>query len=219
MRESTRVRTPPESNCIDVRRMLPEDIDSVVRVHLESFPGFLLSLLGPSFLRLFYQAILNDANGIAVVAERGHAIIGFVCGSSAPQGFYRRLLKRQCWKFGWAAMHALVGRPSMVRHFIGAVRARVFPPDGTQGAELMSLATSCDARGQGIGGDLVIRFLSEACRSGASRVTLTTDRRDNQQVNSFYRQLGFTLTNSFVTNTGREMNLYEITTLIIPPTT
>lgn len=202
--------------CIRVRRMLEQDIDSVVRLHTESFPGFFLSSLGPGFLRLVYRAILKDANGIALVAERLDAIVGFACGSSASQGFYWRLVKRQWWEFGWAATRVLVCRPSKIRHFVGAIRARVVPRDTAPAAELMSLATSPGAQRQGIGKDLVIHFLYAARRSGASRVTLTTGRQGNDQVNSFYRQLGFTLANSFLTNTGREMNLYEIKTLIIP---
>ena len=199
-----------------LRRMLSEDVESVVRVHLESFPGFFLSSLGPGFLRLFYDSVLGDENGIAVVAERQSAIVGFACGSSVPHGFYRRVLKRRWWHFGWAALGALLAKPTIIRYFASAVCTRIGTRDTTPAAELMSLAISPFAQGQGIGGDLVIRFLFEARSLGASRVTLTTDRLCNQGVNSFYRRLGFTLADSFVTNTGREMNLYEINTLAGP---
>ena len=195
--------------------MLPDHVESVVRVHMESFRGFFLSSLGPGFLRLFYRGVLNDETGIAVIAESGDEILGFVCGSSAPNGFYRRLFKKQWWRFGWAAMGALARQPSMIRRFLGAVRTRVAPGNAAPAAELMSLAISPHAQGQGIGGDLVQNFLTEACRLGARRVTLTTDRQDNQHVNSFYHRLGFQLAGSFVTNTGREMNLYEINTSIL----
>jgi len=217
MSDQTTILDRQTAVCLHVRRMLVQDIDSVVHVHTESFPGFFLSSLGPGFLRLTYRAILNDANGIALVAEQQGAIVGFACGSSAPQGFYWRLVKKQGWKFGWAAMRVLVWRPSRIWHFVAAVRARVIRRDTAAAAELMSVAISPCAQRQGIGKDLIIQFLSEARSAGASRVTLTTDRRGNEHVKSFYRRLGFTLANSFVTNTGREMNLYEIKTLVIPP--
>jgi|SRR5579871_545129 len=195
--------------------MLPEHVESVVRVHMESFPGFFLSSLGPGFLRLFYRGVLNDETGIAVIAEREGVIVGFACGSNTPQGFYRRLFQKQWWRFGWAAVGVLARRPSMIRRFLGAVRVRVVSGEVAPGAELMSLAISPPAQRQGLGGDLVLHFLAEARRLGAPRVTLTTDRRENLQVNSFYQRLGFTLADSFVTNTGREMNLYEISTSAI----
>jgi ribosomal protein S18 acetylase RimI-like enzyme len=200
---------------VHIQRMLPKHIESVVRVHLESFPGFFLSSLGPGFLRLFYQGVLNDETGIAVIAEREDVVLGFVCGSNAPRGFYRRLFQKQWWRFGWAAMGALARRPWMVRRFLGAVRMRVVSEDAAPAAELMSLAISPHAQRQGLGGDLVLRFLAEARSLGASRVTLTTDRQANQHVNSFYHRLGFALAASFVTNTGREMNRYEINTSMI----
>lgn len=217
MTEATTLSIQQGLDSIHIRPMLPEDVESVVRVHTQSFPGFFLSSLGPEFLRLFYMAVLNDATGIALVASRQNSIVGFACGSSAPQGFYRHLLKRQWWKFGSAAMRAVICRPSMIQHLLSAVRSRVGPTDDTPVAELMSVATAPHFQRHGVGEVLVTRFLSEARRSGSARVTLTTDRRANESVNSFYRRLGFTLATSFVTNTGREMNLYEIKlTLAVP---
>jgi ribosomal protein S18 acetylase RimI-like enzyme len=210
MNETT---TLPEA--IRVRAMRPDDVESVVRVHMEAFPGFFLSSLGPGFLRLFYTAVLDDEHGIALVAEDRHSVAGFVCGSTAPQGFYRRVLASQWWKFGWASISAMVCRPSAIPHLLGAVRARVAPREDSPSAELMSVATAPQAQRKGIGEELVVRFLAEARRLGAFRVTLTTDRHANEHVNAFYRRLGFTLATSFVTNTGREMNLYEMNTLSI----
>src|SRR5215469_15921814 len=110
---------------ISLRRMSADDADSVVRVHLGSFPGFFLSLLGPLFLRLFYRAVAAEATGIAVVAEQGGEIVGFVCGCSHPGGFYRRLFKRQWWKFALAAAGALVRRPSRIVRLCCALRHRL----------------------------------------------------------------------------------------------
>ena len=203
---------------MSLREMSTADADSVVQVHLASFPGFFLSSLGPAFLRLFYKAVAEDATGIAVVAERDDAIVGFVCGSSRPGGFYRRLFRRQWWKFGAAAAGTLVRHPSRIAHLLGALRHRFDTADhgGSRWAELMSLAVCPGAQALGIGRRLALRFLSLAREAGAERVTLTTDRVGNERVNRFYIRTGFTLTKSFVTHTGRDMNEYEMETTVLP---
>src|SRR5204862_7639511 len=50
-----------------LRPMRKDDVRDVVRIHLDAFPGFFLSFLGPAFLRLLYRGILDDPTGIALV--------------------------------------------------------------------------------------------------------------------------------------------------------
>ena len=76
----------------------------------------------------------------------------------------------------------------------------------------MSIAVDPNAAGRGIGKLLIDAFLEEMKRRGVLSVSLTTDRDDNEPVNTFYRNRGFWLTRQFVTPEGRWMNEYLITT-------
>ncbi len=78
------------------RSIKPSDVAAVVRVHLASFQGFFLSVLGSAFLAELYSGILADPSGIAFVSEKDGQIAGFVAGTSQPAGFYMWLL-RQRW--------------------------------------------------------------------------------------------------------------------------
>jgi ribosomal protein S18 acetylase RimI-like enzyme len=203
---------PPSDISVRLRQMSAADVGSVVQVHLASFPRFFLSSLGPEFLRILYRAFLEDAAGIAAVAEQNHTVVGFVCGSSRPRSFYSRLFKRHWWRFGLAAASALVGRPSRIVHLLGALRRRLDSKAGAKAlhAELMSLAVCPGAQSRGIGRSLVLRFVALVRDAEVHSIMLTTDRAANEGVNRFYNRMGFTLTKSFVTNIGREMNEYEM---------
>ena len=52
-----------------IRDARPEDIPTVVAVHLASFPGFFLSFLGPKFLALLYEGLIADPQGLVMVSE------------------------------------------------------------------------------------------------------------------------------------------------------
>lgn len=44
-------------------------IQQVVQVHMQGFPEFFLTFLGPKFLREFYNSFSYDPTGIGFVAE------------------------------------------------------------------------------------------------------------------------------------------------------
>ena len=75
----------------------------------------------------------------------------------------------------------------------------------------MSIGTSPEYQGRGVGKQLVAAFLDEMRTRNMQRVNLTTDRDNNEATNAFYRKLGFTLVRSYETAEHRHMNEYEWT--------
>lgn len=193
---------------LSVRPMQSEDIDAVVAVHLQAFPGFFLTFLGAAFLRELYCGILQDPFGIAYVASASGTVIGFVAGTDRPPSLYGRLLRRRGVRFALASVRAVARRPVILPRL---VRALAMPRQAelTQAyALLMSLAVSPTAQRCGAGKALVQAFLRQAAERGTGRVVLTTDRFDNAAVNRFYSDMGFVCSRTFVTPEGRHMNEY-----------
>jgi ribosomal protein S18 acetylase RimI-like enzyme len=189
--------------------MNSDDVESVVRVHLESFPGFFLSFLGQRFLRLYYLGVCNAVESIAFVYlnARGE-VVGFVAGTANPRGFYSRLLRRYWLRFATASLTAIFRRPQTI---VRIARAFFHPsqnPHGNDVAGLYSIAVLPRLQGNGVGKQLVVRFLEEAGRRGCAKVVLSTDRDNNDGVNSFYRNLGFAVRRHYETPEGRKMNEY-----------
>jgi ribosomal protein S18 acetylase RimI-like enzyme len=193
-----------------LRNMFPPDVLTVTEVHMKSFPGFFLTVLGPVFLRNLYSAILDDPDGMGHVVTQNMEIRGFVAGTAQPAGFYRRLLRRRWWSFAWSALPSAVQHPAIIPRLL---RAFSMPARVTQQAgrgTLMSIAVLPECQGSGIGQTLVSAFLDEAVRRGLRQVDLTTDRDHNEPANRFYQRMGFACERSFVTPEGRAMNEYVI---------
>jgi ribosomal protein S18 acetylase RimI-like enzyme len=188
--------------------MRVEHIKSVVEVHLQSFPGFFLTFLGRDFLYELYRGIVKDPSGIAFVVLADESVIGFVAGTDHPAGFYTRLLKKRWWRFAIASLPAVFRDPSS---FFRLFRALSMPKHVTQDkgrCTLMSIAVLPAEQKRGVGRPLVKAFLGEAMKRGLRQVDLTTDKLNNDSVNHFYLQQGFSYSCSFMTPEGREMNEY-----------
>ena len=194
-----------------IRQMNKEDVTMVVSLHLASFSGFFLSLLGPKFLRLYYCGVCAAPEGICYVfLNTDRVAAGFVVGSSNPRGFYSRLLKRDWFRFSLASLGAIVRRPSSAGRIARALYHPGENPEGAEVAGLFSVAVHPELQGTGAGKELVTTFLNESKARGCSRVFLTTDRDDNVPANEFYRKLGFRIERQYETREGRRMNEYWI---------
>jgi ribosomal protein S18 acetylase RimI-like enzyme len=193
-----------------IRYVRVTDVPGIVKIHLESFPGFFLTFLGSTFLRELYIAILCDPTGIGFIAEDEKAIQGFVTGTHQPSGFYHRLLHQRWWRFGLASVLPVLRNPKIIPRLLGAFSRREQIDIHENCALLMSIAVDPEFQGQGIGKLLIDAFLNEAKNRGVSQVNLTTDKVDNDAVNAFYKRVGFWLNSSFITPEGREMNEYII---------
>lgn len=202
--------TPLPATLPVIRRKTSADVPAVVQVHMHSFSGFFLTVLGAPFLRELYMATLADRDGIGFVAENEKDVCGFVTGTAQPAGFYRRLLRQRWWRFAGAAALPALRQPTIIPRLLRAIsmpeQVTRQPGRGT----LMSIGVLPEAQGKRIGQALVRAFLEEAARRGLLQVDLTTDRDNNEATNCFYQKLGFVCERTFTTPEGRAMNEYVI---------
>ena len=196
-----------------VRNIETNHLDDVVAAHLTAFPGFLMSLLGPRFLRSYYACVLDYPKRIFLGAFNADgALLGFVAGFGDPAEFYRLFGQRKTKMAGAALLH-VVFRPNIWRRILGnmrevQLRSETVPGEGVT-AELASLAVNPRHAGRGYGKLLAKAFVAVAWQQQSiRRVTLTTDAVDNDAANALYTKLGFTRGGTVQRTGGRLMNLY-----------
>lgn len=203
--ETSALEKTNESRC---RKAVGTDIDDVVRVHLEAFPGFFLTDLGAPFLRVMYKTFLMDANGIFVVhrSEMGE-LDGFAVGTLTSQTRDRWLALRFLPEFMVAAIPAMLARPRQV----GVRLAQRFfetdeMPEMPKGsAVLRSIGVLGSARGAGAADALLRAFEGDASARGACRLCLTTNEDDNQRAQRFYAKHGYEMVTRFHQSGSRRM--------------
>jgi hypothetical protein len=88
-------------------------IEQVVDIHLQAFPNFFISFLGPRFLRKFYGSFLVDPLGVGFLAcSPSGDVMGAVVGPLNPQGYFKQILRRRWWAFCMASVGAVARHPS-----------------------------------------------------------------------------------------------------------
>ncbi len=194
-----------------IRHMVISDITQVVTIHLTSFPGFFLSFLGHRFLVFYYSNICSASDGISFVyLDSAGNPAGFVAGATNPGKFYSRLLKQNWVRFSFASLSAICRKPTVIKRIARALFHPSQNPSGDEVAGLFSIGVLPELQGTGTGKELVQKFLKEANSKGCKRVFLTTDRDNNDKVNTFYQEQGFRIDRQYVTPEGRRMNEYWI---------
>jgi len=185
------------------------DVQDVACVHLKSFDGFYLSKLGSRFLMEFYGALLLDHEGILLVAVVEGGIVGFVAGSVAPRGLYRRLFVRRWLRFISAAIPAAIGSPRLILGLVGGIRRAIGQEYLGSSSELMSLCVLPGFRGANVARELVARFESNSASLGSVSVVLTTDDDNNAGVKMFYEKCGYEASDVILGRGGRALRVFR----------
>jgi ribosomal protein S18 acetylase RimI-like enzyme len=198
---------------VSIREANAADLAQIVSVHERCFPGFLMTMLGRTFLGAYYKTSFDYAGTVALVALEEGDTVGFVVGYVAPQEFYA-LLRRRRWRLASSAIRAVMCSPSLLPRVFGNMQrmSRAAKPSSTSrlGTELAAIGVIPEASGKGLGKALVCAFVQRASALKAEYVNLTTDAEDNDEVNVFYQKLGFTRSKAFLAPAGRLLNEYVL---------
>ncbi len=195
-----------------IRTAFKPDLSAIVKCHLEAFPGFFLSVMGPLFLRKYYGIYLDYDKGIVLVAEFEGQLLGFVAGFQDPASYYAKMRDNRL-SLGLAALAALWRHPTAIRRALFN-RRRIQSESSTnattdEDARIGMLAVDPSAQGGGIGRKLVEEFIAVAKSRGVHRIDLTTDAVGNDSVNAFYQRIGFQIIDTFLSGPTRQMHRYE----------
>lgn len=191
-----------------VRPFAAKDASQVAELHRLALPRGFLSTLGDRFLGSLYTLLAaSDGTCVSVAADADDRCVGFVAGSLDIRQSYREVLRRGAPALIWNLMPNLV-RPTVWQHILQTL---VYPFRDAGGefasgngidpktirAELLSIAISDRARGQGLGRLLVAaleQYFREWNHHGPYRVV--TDAEDPRS-NAFYVALGFAKAGEF----------------------
>jgi ribosomal protein S18 acetylase RimI-like enzyme len=185
------------------------DVAALAHLHQRAFPGFFLSTLGERFLVQFYRGFLVDESAISIVATDDNGVPrGAVVGTTEPDGFFGRLVRRQWAGFVAASLAAVLRRPPVAVRLLKAVRYRGDVSGAAGAALLSSICVDPDWQGRGVGRRLVREWEKGAAVMGATGAVLTTDALDNAPANGFYVAQGWQVDGEYETSEGRLMVRY-----------
>lgn len=197
-----------------IRKADVRQLDSVVEMHMATFPGFFLTFLGPGFLKCLYKAFLmHDTSDLLIAENADGVLLGFSAYSNDLKALYNHLLRHSMIPLAWYSLVASLRRPSAIFRLLRGLKQPIQAVRAEQYAELASIGVAPKQRHSGIGSALINDVKSRINFSAVSYLKLETDADNNDEVNAFYLHHSFELHHSFLTPEGRRMNEYRY----IPP--
>ena len=192
---------------ITIYKATQQDVEAIVRIHLDAFKNFFLSSLGKKFLKLYYFSFIKSKRSVIYCAKEDNILIGFSACSYQSKGFNKNLIKENVFRYGYEFFRLLLTRPSsllrLMRNMNKNSNTIRLQDDGNY-AELYSIAVSPTCQGKGIGRLLLLKTENDIqCYN--QLISLTTDYYNNEKTISFYHSLGYKDFYDFITYPNRRM--------------
>ena len=170
------------------RNMTLGDLDGVVKLHRECFPGLIsiFTALNDDILKCYYAEVIEEPESCATVLEEPNSgdIVGLAIGTMKP-GFQRRFMRRHFFRFSWSIFRAFFVNPVVrkavwerLKHIkrllvgkgdIELADLGVSAPEGAE-ALFMLVGVSARWRGEGNAERLVEYFVARMCEKGVTRI-------------------------------------------------
>lgn len=178
----------------------------LTQIHCAAFKDFFLTTLGEKFLNTYYHACLKSDESISICAiDKNEQIVGFSMGCIHAKGFHKRLVMQNFTKFLLQGIIILFSKPGAIWRLAKNMEKNKINHDDGNYTELLSIAVSPDAKGTGIGKKMITQFEEEAILRGCTKIALTTDYYNNDDVIAFYKKSGYEVFYEFTTYPKRRM--------------
>lgn len=190
-----------------IKKIELDRFEEVVEVHMQAFPAFFLTRMGPAFLKIYYKTVSQMPDGIVLGAydECDH-LVGFCAATARCHGFNKRLLLRNFFTYGMLAVRVLFTNFSAIIHILKNLSKKSEQiEDAGEYAELLSIAVSPAAQGRGVGKQLLAELEAQALILATGEISLTTDADNNEKTIGFYKSVGYEIFYEFITYPARKM--------------
>ena len=181
---------------IELNQLDQAGMDELVCLHNQVMHT-LLSDLGTDFIKKYYQAAQTGKGiiGFAAFSETGE-MTGWVMGSGDPAALNSSLRKPLSWFFG-KMLKISISSPAIIIELVGSLLTssdanRLY--DGQ--CELTYIGVSQNAQGQGLGRELIFKFVEQAKLSGYNSIALSVET-DNPAAVSLYQKCNFKILRTF----------------------
>jgi len=179
---------------------------AIARLHRQEISWGLLSKLGEGFVEAFYATLIGSPYGFAFVTELEGQVVGFASGVVDWRPFYRFFMRRR-----WLLAPRVLASSLLRRRWMRLIEtSRYTTMSSLPPAELVSIALAHEARGGGVGMELVHRVLNEFSARGITAVRVTAGRA-NERARRLYERAGFRLDSEMEIHPGEREPVYVIT--------
>lgn len=205
---------PADAPPVTVRPMTSDDVVWTAQRQSQLLAHGLFPRLGPAFVRRWHLSHVRSPYGVALLAERAGAPLGYLLGTVDQSRHVSWTLEHEKWPLAVRGALGMIARPRLLALFVRTrapryarrlLRVPQRPsaqrsdrPTAPAPAErnddavgvVMALAVDATSRGSGAGRALVAQFLTDSAEAGTERCELVTVAGPGG-ASDFYAALGW----------------------------
>jgi ribosomal protein S18 acetylase RimI-like enzyme len=193
-----------------IKPLQKEHAAQVARLHITGISTGFISSLGERFVTALYEAVVDSPYGFGLVAKEDGRILGFIAFTTNLNQLYKSIIVRKGIRFAFLLAGKMLSLGRMKRIFQTLFYPNRIESLGLPKAELLSIAVSSDARGQGVGKQLCRAGFQECRNRGLEEVKVLVAAK-NEAANKLYQACGFEYA-AKIENHGIVSNIYVIKT-------
>jgi ribosomal protein S18 acetylase RimI-like enzyme len=184
-----------------------DELKQIAHLHASCIDQGFLATLGEPFLALLYEAIDSDSRSVLLVEKQGADIVGFVSSSFGMSSIYRRLI-RSAPRLAWVLLPVVL-KPRKLLKILELVRHSRRSAESALGptAELLSIAVTPSARGQGLAQNLYARLCEHYHAVGVAEFQIVVGQA-LQPARKFYQKMGARVAGQRVVHVGKQSVVY-----------
>lgn len=191
---------------VEIKIAKKENAADMVKIHKSAFPQHFWTSLGDGFIEYDYGCMCSNPKTITLCAYDDEKMVGFSTTALLCQGFNLRRIKYGLFGYLSEGLKLLFTRPkALIRLLKNFTKKSDTVQDDGQYAELFSIAVYSEYQGRGVGKALLKETERLAKESNVKKISLTTDKYDNEKTLSFYKKNGYGVFYEFLTYPNREM--------------
>jgi len=185
---------------VEIVELQPSMLPALLPIHLEAFAGYMNVRLGRPYLEAFFRWFVDAPDSVALAAERGGGLLGYVLG--APDGYGSRLSRRLLVPGALGVItHPALLLDGRVRRAVGARALSLVgrKAGAAEGADqcprpfmsLVAIGVAGSARGSGAAAALIAEFERRSSARGMRGMRLSV-YPGNVAARRFYEKAGWT---------------------------
>jgi len=172
---------------VSIRLATTADAPAMATLHAAEIDEGFLPTLGARFLGHLYRRVVRSPSSFAFVVDESAEVVAFAAGTENLRALYRSFLLHD------GAAVVVAAGPRIVRSWRRVAETLRYPArDGAElpPAELIAIAVGREARGRGLGRELVDAVTAEFARRGVTAARVVAGA-DNEAALGLYRACGF----------------------------
>ncbi len=191
-----------------------EEIQEIVKIHIDAFPNFFLTSLGSDLLFELYRSFIETKNSGIYIAKIDCKVVGFIAFTEKSTPIYYNILKKHFFSFSLKLFKKFLKNPFSFFKLLYKLKKKLSLKKEEKSillkkVRIESIAVEPNYFNKDVGKELIDFLKKNIDFQKFDLIELETDAKNNVKTNYFYQKNKFVKVKEIIVDENRAMNIYH----------